>query len=233
MFNHGATVRAVAQACRSKLSHVVVVDDGSTDVDVGALLPDLNVIRHSRNQGKGQALLTALRYVHAHGGRAMITLDADGQHHPDDIESLLATIVADPDALVIGVRHMNAPTVPSISRLGMRLSNFWVKLETGVQILDSQSGFRAYPVEAMLRLPLHGHRYEFETEILVKAIWSGVRIKQVDVSVTYAEKGMRQSHFRKGMDTLRIIACHLPLLCRSLWMRKRRTAKIIFQTPRA
>jgi len=232
VFNHGATVREVAMACRAELPRVVVVDDGSTDMDVGALFrhTDLDVLRHPRNQGKGRALLTALRHVHAHGGRTLITLDADGQHQPADIRSLLPAIAADPDALVIGVRRMDGPDVPAASRMGMRLSNFWVERETGVPVRDSQSGFRAYPVESILRLPLHGRRYEFETEILVKALWAGMRVQHVDVNVTYAVRGSpRNSHFRMCADNLRIIGCHAPLIWRSLWARKRRARFIPYR----
>jgi len=180
---------------------------------------DLDVLRHPRNLGKGRALLTALQHVQARGGRTLITLDADGQHHPADIRALLAAIAVDPDALVIGVRRMDGPDVPAASRLGMRLSNFWVRQETGVHVRDSQSGFRAYPVEASLRLPLHGQRYEFETEILVKALWAGLRVQHVAVQVTYAA---RISHFRMWADNLRIIGAHVPLVWRSLWVRKLR-----------
>lgn len=228
VFNHGATVRAVALACRAELQHVVVVDDGSTDLDVCALFrhTDLDVLRHPRNQGKGRALLTALRHVQARGGRTLIALDADGQHLPADIRAMLPAIAADPDALVIGTRRMDGPGVPAASRLGMRLSDFWVGLETGIPVRDSQSGFRAYPVDAILQLPLHGRRYELETEILVKALWAGMRVQHVEVNVTYAMQGARNSHFRMCADNLRIIRCHMPLFWHRLRARKKR-ARII------
>ena len=94
VFNHGATVQAVAQACRAELKHVIVVDDGSTDVDVGALFrqTDIDVLRFPRNQGKGCALLAALHHVQARGARTLLTLDADGQHQPADIRALLPEI---------------------------------------------------------------------------------------------------------------------------------------------
>ncbi len=223
VFNHGATVQAVAQACRAELKHVIVVDDGSTDVDVGALFrqTDIDVLRFPRNQGKGCALLAALHHVQARGARTLLTLDADGQHQPADIRALLPEIAADPDALVIGVRRMHAPDVPAASRVGMRLSDFWVRVETGVPVQDSQSGFRAYPVAAVAQLPLRGRRYEFETEILVQALWAGVRVRHAEVGVTYEPRGAGHSHFRLCADILRIVGCHVSLLAHRLWTQGR------------
>ena len=225
VFNNQDTVYAVAMACREELPHVLVVDDGSTDADVASLFKstDVVVLRHDRNLGKGRAILTALRYVREHGGRFMITLDADGQHHPRDIRKFLPLLEEAPAAIVLGARRMNAPNIPRSSRFGMRFSDFWLRLETGVTMKDTQSGFRAYPVAYVSQLKLVGNAYDFEVEVLAKAVWAGLTVKSVDIDVTYAPKGERISHFRPLLDNLRLIHRHAMLVWRRLlpWPHRR------------
>ena len=230
VYNNAATVRAVALAARQALSHVVVVDDGSTDADIARLLRDANipVLRHPRNLGKGQAILTALRYVQNQGGRFLITLDADGQHDPADIHRLIAESTADPTAIVIGTRRMDGPHVPASSRFGRKFSDFWVRLETGVSVRDSQSGFRGYPVDLTLLLPLRGNRYDFEIDVLAKAVWAGLYIRHTDVGVVYPPRDKRVSHFRPFLDNLRITHRHVLLVLRRLlpWPHPRLTLRV-------
>jgi len=225
VFNNKDTIRSVAIACRDELSHVVVVDDGSTDVDVASLFKgtDITVLRHGKNQGKGRAILTALRYLKEHGAEFMITIDADGQHHPEDIRLLRPAIAANPDCIIIGARRMNAPNVPASSRFGMKFSDFWLRLETGISVRDSQSGFRAYPVSHISQLSFRGSSYDFEAEVLAKAAWAGLGIVSVDVDVTYAVKEERVSHFHPFLDNLILTHRHALLVGRRLcpWPHKR------------
>ena len=219
VYNNASTVKAVAVGCRAELPHVVVVDDGSADTDVSALFKgtDIIVLRHAANEGKGRALLTGLRYVREQGGEFMITVDADGQHHPADIRKFLPILAEPPPAIVIGARRMDAPNVPASSRFGMKFSDFWVRLETGQAVKDTQSGFRAYPVPYVSQLAFDSRRYDFEVEVLARAAWAGLTVKSVDVDVTYPEKGKRISHFRPFLDNLRLTHRHVLLVCRRLW----------------
>ena len=225
VYNNGATVRAVALACRAEVPRVVVVDDGSTDGDVTGLFRDTDIVvlRHRHNLGKGHALLTALAHVRMHGGTFMLTLDADGQHDPRDIRAFLPFLAGPPDTIVLGARRMDAPNVPAASRFGRRFSDFWLRLETGQAIRDSQSGFRLYPVEYLFRLGLKGGRYDFEVDILARAAWAGLTIRSVDIGVIYAEKGKRISHFRPFLDNLRFTHRHVMLIARRLlpWPHRR------------
>ncbi|MDI6774109.1 MAG: glycosyltransferase family 2 protein [Verrucomicrobiota bacterium] len=218
VFNNADTVAAVAAGCRRLLRRVLVVDDGSTDASVAGLLAgtDIVVLRHERNLGKGRALLTGLRRVEAEGGRFMITLDADGQHWPADIPAFVSALREDADSIVIGVRDFTAPNVPRSSRFGRAFSNFWVRLETGVSPGDSQSGFRAYPVKHLARLRLRGNRFDFETDVLVKASWAGLALKRAPIGVSYQPPDKRISHFRPGLDNLRIVLRHIALVGRRL-----------------
>ena len=87
VYNNKDTVADLVAGCRSIIKNVVVVDDGSTDVDVASLLSgtDVVVLKHETNLGKGKAILTASKYIEEQGGLFMITIDADGQHNPPDI----------------------------------------------------------------------------------------------------------------------------------------------------
>ena len=185
VYNNEATVAAVAAECRSLLPRVVVVDDGSTDADVEGLLAgnDVTVLRHEKNRGKGGAILTALRHVRAQGGRFMITIDGDGQHCPRDLEKFIPLLQGDDTAIVIGSRRLETDSVPRRSRVGREIGNFWLRMETGVSIEDCQSGFRAYPVKYLSQLKLSGSHFDFEAEVLARAVWAGLELRTVAVDV--------------------------------------------------
>ncbi|MCP5003680.1 MAG: DUF2062 domain-containing protein, partial [Planctomycetes bacterium] len=204
--------------CKKQVENIVVVDDGSTDIDVSLSVADeqVIVIKHERNEGKGSALMTGLKYVQRQSGKYAITIDADGQHDPKDIGKMISAIKGQDDFIVIGSRDFSVENVPSKSKFGRNFANFWFKVETGLSIDDCQSGFRAYPVDHVLQLNLKGVHYNFETEVIAKASWAGLKIKSVEVGVFYAEKGMRISHFRGFMDNLRISKTHSLLILRRL-----------------
>ena len=133
-----------------------------------------------------------------------ITIDADGQHDPEDILSLVSLISAIgpvPEGqrpLVIGKRvGMGDGTVPWTSRWGRRFANFWVWTSCGKWLSDAQSGFRVYPLPETLRLGTRARRYQFEVEVLVLAVWQGIPIIEVPVHAIYDK---RVSHFRPWLD---------------------------------
>ena len=217
-YNCSATAADVARKCRELLPQVLVVDDGSADADLQGLLggTDITVLRHAENRGKGAALATALQHVLERGGTHMVTIDADGQHLPGDLPGLLSGVRADGAAIVIGCRHFGTPNVPAGSRFGRRFSNMWVKLETGVTLDDTQSGFRVYPVRYISQLGLGGRHYDFEIEVLTRGIWAGLDVAEVPVSVVYPPPGERISHFRPFVDNLRLSLMHARLVGRRL-----------------
>jgi uncharacterized protein (DUF2062 family) len=218
VFNNRETVRMVATACRDMLEHVVVIDDGSTDADVASLLSGLDVVvlKHEKNLGKGEAILTASRYVESCGGLSMITIDADGQHDPQDIAMFLPLLREDEPALIIGARDFTAANVPAASRFGRSFANFWLKMETGRTIDDCQSGFRAYPVAYLNQLQFKGSHYDFEAEVLAKAAWAGLTLKTVPIGVMYPKPADRISHFKPLVDNMRLARIHSMLVGRRL-----------------
>jgi glycosyltransferase involved in cell wall biosynthesis len=216
--NNAATIRTVALACRNHIPNVLVVDDGSTDADVASILQGsgIEVVRHPINQGKGSAILTALDLAFARHASHIVTIDGDGQHSPGDLPAFIRAIENNPDAIVIGRRNFNVPHVPGSSRFGRAFSNFWIRLETGLEAGDSQSGFRAYPVQHIAHLHLHGAHYDFEVEVLTRAAWAGIPLRIIDVDVTYFPPRETRSSFRPFRDNLRISLMHARLIGRRL-----------------
>jgi glycosyltransferase involved in cell wall biosynthesis len=202
VFNHGRQVRKVVEKALRIGPPVIVVDDGSTDntPQILAAIPGITVIHHPENRGKGAALLTGLTEVSRIADWA-ITIDADGQHDPEDIPSLIEAISEGQRPLVIGKRSgMEQVNVPWTSLWGRRFSNFWVWASCGRWFSDSQSGFRIYPLPEIMHLKSRTRRYQFEVEILVLAVWGGLSIIEVPISVFYGPGPERVSHFKPWLD---------------------------------
>ena len=216
--NNAGTVRAIALECRKIIPNVLIIDDGSHDARVAELMADtgIEVITHETNRGKGQAILTAARAIQQRGGVTMIAIDGDGQHYPSDLCAFLPVIAEAPDAIVIGERDMTGENVPGSSRFGRKFSNFWLKVETGLDLGDTQSGFRAYPVGHILKLACSGRAYDFEVEVLARAAWAGLPIRGVSIKVWYPPREERISSFRPFLDNLRLTRRHTLLVTRRL-----------------
>ncbi|MCF6188230.1 MAG: glycosyltransferase family 2 protein, partial [Desulfobulbaceae bacterium] len=179
-----------------------VVDDGSTDATAAILsgIDGITVITHAENRGKGVALQSGFAAAQKTCDWA-ITLDADGQHNPEDVEGLLAAMPDGMRPIVVGARlGMDGENVPWTSRFGRGFSNFWVLVSGGPTIQDSQSGFRLYPLPEVLELGVRARRYQFEVEVLVRAKQKGIPTIEVPVSVVYQPRGERVSHFRPWVD---------------------------------
>jgi glycosyltransferase involved in cell wall biosynthesis len=216
VYNNAARVREVALGCRKHLRKVLVVDDGSVDAKVAELFAgtDISVVTHAANQGKGAALMTALEYVGARGGAFMVTLDADGQHDPEDIPAVIENL--QDDTILIGSRDFKAANMPGASKFGRVFSNLWFRIETGLAASDTQSGFRAYPVKPIRELPLSTRSYDWEMEVLVRAVWAGLGVRSIPIRVFYPPAGQRISHFHPFLDNLRLSLLHCRLIGRVL-----------------
>src|SRR5581483_11090272 len=145
-FEAEATIGDVVRGARAGGWPVAVVDDGSRDGSAAAAeAAGAVVLRHPANHGKGAALQTGFAWAESRGATAIATLDADGQHDPADLESLIAAHRANPRALVIGVRSFAPDAMPTWSRIGNRISTYWISRYAGRPHRDTQSGFRVYP----------------------------------------------------------------------------------------
>ena len=204
-YNNAGTIRRVVEDIRRQTCHVIVVDDGSTDGTADCLKDlDILLLRHARNRGKGRALQTGLRHARFLGFDEAITLDADGQHFADDIPLLLQAADHCPGCMVVGSRNLAAEGMPARNTFANRFSNFWFRLQTGIRLPDTQTGYRLYPLRRMGNLWWLTARYEAELEILVWAAWKGIPLVPVPVRVWYPPEGERVSHFRPGWDFARI-----------------------------
>ncbi|WP_092224122.1 DUF2062 domain-containing protein [Desulforhopalus singaporensis] len=218
LYNHAETVRKVIKQALETGYPVLVVDDGSTDGGMKKLDGvDIHRLQHKENLGKGAALKDALAFAKEQGFEAIVTIDADGQHDPRLARCLVEEAGRGPwPAIVIGARRMEQETVPCSSLFGRSFSNFWVRLECGLDLPDTQSGMRLYPVREMVMTNLKRNRYDFEIEALVKAAWAGVDVRSVDVPVHYPPPEERVSHFHKLIDNLRLTLLHSGLVLRRL-----------------
>ena len=218
VYNHGETLKSVVKGALAAGFPVLVVDDGSSDGGVETLDGlDCQIETLQKNMGKGAAILAGAAIAREHGYGSIITIDADGQHDPADTKGVAEKAIATPHpAIVIGAREMTQDTVPGSSHFGRAFSNFWVRLECGCELSDTQSGFRLYPVEILLGQRFSKNRYDFEVEVLVRSVWAGVDVLSVPVSVHYPPSGERVSHFHKFLDNWRLTRLHTALVCRRL-----------------
>jgi glycosyltransferase involved in cell wall biosynthesis len=205
VYNHEEKVADVVREALKLHLPLFVVDDGSTDQSFARIqdIPDVHVIRHDRNRGKGAALLTGFAAASLWADWA-VTIDADGQHHPEDAWNLIRAVPPCTRPIVIGRREgMEHDHVPWTSRFGRAFSNFWVWASGGPVIEDSQSGFRLYPLPEVMCLQVQARRFQFEVEVLARAKWRGVPILSAPVRVTYQPVGERVSHYRGFVDFMR------------------------------
>lgn len=212
-YNNAGTVCDVAGRALAQGLPVIVVNDGSTDNSAAALaeagLP-IQLLTLPRNRGKGVALRTGLRHARSQGYSYAITLDADGQHYPEDIPLVLSAIDRHPGALIVGSRNLKADNMPGGNIFANRFSNFWFRVQTSRVLPDTQTGFRAYPLAKLPNLRLLTSRYEAELTLLVFSAWKGLELVPVDIRVCYPED--RVSSFRPFRDFFRISVLNL-LLC--------------------
>lgn len=211
-YNNAGTLEDVIRRCLAQGLPVLVVNDGSSD-ETASILERMEVqsISHPKNLGKGQALKTGFLEARRQGFKYALTIDSDGQHFPEDIPALLEE--KGERTLVVGSRsQMGADGGGSFAN---RFSNFWFRLYTWVDLPDTQTGFRLYPLNELPSLNLLSSRYEAELTLLVFSAWKGLKLKPVPVRVAYPED--RVSHFRPGADFLRISLLNTLLLFVSLF----------------
>ncbi|MHC1691221.1 MAG: DUF2062 domain-containing protein [Bacteroidales bacterium] len=205
-FNNGSTLKEVLTGVMDVCGNIIVVNDGSSDntFDLLNQFDGIEVITHNKNRGKGAALNSGFRKAYDLGYKYAITIDSDGQHYPQEINLLYDSSLKEPDTLWIGSRDFKSDNMPGKNSFANRFSNFWFKLETGITLEDTQSGFRLYPLERMKGIRTLSGRYEFELEIIVRAAWRNVAVKNIPVSVYYPPKEIRISHFKPFKDFARI-----------------------------
>lgn len=206
-YNNGKTVAGVIADVKKYVADIIVVNDGSTDGTSEILAADDSIIliSHASNRGKGGALKTGLTEALKRGFEYALTIDSDGQHFASDIVSFVRETEVSPGALLVGSRNIEAENMPGKNTFANKFSNFWYRLETGIRLSDTQSGYRLYPLGRLdFSRWWYTDKYEFELEALVFAAWNGMEVKNIPVKVYYPPEGERVSHFRPLRDFSRI-----------------------------
>lgn len=212
-------ITLIEQLLKKASLNVLVVNDGS-DQKCDAIfthlkqLPQVTVLEHAVNLGKGQALKTAFNHFLTHfdaSHRGVLTADADGQHLPEDIINLATAFSKDPQSLYLGARCFDKD-VPWKSRIGNNLTKLIFRLLIRQSLQDTQTGLRAIPrafLKNLLKTPSNG--YEFELDMLIKATKQNLAIKEVTIKTVYNDQN-RGSHFNPVIDSLKIYFVFLRFL---------------------
>jgi glycosyltransferase involved in cell wall biosynthesis len=205
-YNNHKTVKRVIESVLEYTDDLIVVNDGATD-ETPAILNEFGdkivLISYAPNKGKGYALRMAFAKATELGYHYAITIDSDGQHFANDIPKFIEVHRSHPDAVIMGARNLEAEGMAAKSSFANRFSNFWFRLQTGIYMPDTQTGFRLYPLDKIKNLTLFTNRFEFEIEVIVKLAWRDVPFVSVPIQVKY-DPNERVSHFRPGPDFTRI-----------------------------
>lgn len=206
-YNNDRTLKRVIDGVLEYTDSIIIVNDGATDTTSQILkeYSRLEQILIPKNKGKGNALRVGFKQAEKLGFDYAITIDSDGQHFPEDISVFIEELENSEtkNLLLIGARNMEQEGVPGGSSFGNKFSNFWYKLETGIELSDTQSGYRMYPLKEINKIKFYTTKFEFEIENIVKAAWRGITVKNVPVKVLYDESE-RVTHFRPFKDFTRI-----------------------------
>jgi glycosyltransferase involved in cell wall biosynthesis len=206
-YNEAATVREVAVRARRQCPNVIVVDDGSIDGTAQVLAGlDVTVLRNDENRGKAGSLVRGFEHALVHGAAGVITLDADGQHAPEEIPLFLRQAAEYPASFIIGARRRDQRRASFWRYAANRIADFWIGWAAGLPIEDSQSGFRLYPAGLLKVIHLTHDRsrgFVFESEIVIEAARKGWACDHVAITVA-PRTGPRPSHFRPVGDIVKI-----------------------------
>ncbi|HEY8099946.1 MAG TPA: glycosyltransferase family 2 protein [Burkholderiaceae bacterium] len=219
VYNHEHAVSAVVDAVLAQHVPCILVDDGSSQTcasvldQIAAAYPEqVTLLRHEVNRGKGGAVLTGIQNAALAGFSHALQIDADGQHCVADIPLFISHAKDNPAAIIVGYPVYDQ-SVPLLRLYARYLTHIWVWINTlSLQIKDSMCGFRVYPVQPVLALIQHhkiGERMNFDTDILVRLYWDGLKIVNVPTRVGYPTDGV--SHFRGFHDNVLISWMHTKL----------------------
>ena len=188
---------------------IFIVDDGSDASYVFNKLDtfeQVTILRHAANQGKGRALKTAFHYVsnECPDLRAVVTIDADGQHLTKDIMKLVRSLEETDDALLLGSRNFSEKNIPFRSKFGNECTKVIYRIMTGTRLNDTQTGLRGIPTKYLPQLlTIEGERFEYEMNVLAKLKDLNIPVAEVPIDTVYLE-GNKSSHFRPLHDSFQV-----------------------------
>jgi glycosyltransferase involved in cell wall biosynthesis len=166
---------------------VIVVDDGSTDNTANiAKQAKAIVISHPENLGKGRSLRTGFQFIKESGYDAVVIMDSDGQHLPQEINSFIKHAEKSNAGIIIGNRMDDPAGMPFIRKLTNKITSMIVSSIVKTNIPDSQCGFRLIRSDVIKNLNLRTGKYETESEILFEAVRNGASIESIPIKSVYA-----------------------------------------------
>lgn len=189
-FNEGNRVRGIVIKTLDYVDKIIVIDDGSTEnkkPKVNNISDKIIVLRHRINLGKGSALKTGCEAAIKLGADIIILMDADGQHKPDDIPRFIKEIEGQGLDIVFGSRKIGH-NMPLMMTLGNRFLSTIIKFLFGVNISDTQSGFRAFKADIFDKIRWNSHNYSVETEMIVNTGKNKLRYSKIEIDTIYHDK---------------------------------------------
>lgn len=198
-YNEAESVGTVVRRVRERYPQVVVVDDGSRDQTAAAAAEaGATVLRHLLNRGQGAALKTGIDYALSRGADVIVTFDSDGQHRLEDVDALIAPVLAGECDAALGSRFLrNDSAVPFGRKLTLKLGVLFTRLVSGIQVTDTHNGLRALSRRAAQQLQIRQDRMAHASEILDEIARLKIRYTEVPTRILYTEysrqKGQRSS----------------------------------------
>ena len=216
-YNEERFIGSVVLKARQYANCIIVVDDGSTDGTAEiAAQAGAEVVRHAKNLGKGAALNSGFKKACRLAPQAVVMLDGDGQHHPEEVRKVVEPILTGKADIVIGSRYLeNTSEVPRQRIWGHRAFNWLTHLSSGTKSTDSQSGFRAFSLAAVEKIDFSSVGFSVESEMQFIAKQMKLRLVEVPITIEYPDKPKRPVIFH-GMGVLNgilhLIGQYRPLL---------------------